>query len=182
MSTLAYAALTSQRDDAQPGTSTSTSAPGVRTYVDALAALVPAEVLSLHALMLSVTTQVKGNQTTITEPDTLSWALLGLLVLSIGLYAVPRIVNGKWDRWDWLRLAIPPLALVGWTMLQRSTAFDAAVQVLKQDHVLTNDVSDATRTVIALFLAVVLGAAATLLAYQADQKQPPAPPQPPAGH
>jgi len=31
---------------------------------------------------------------------------------------------------------------------------------------------DASRTVIALFLAVVLGASAAALAYKADQKQP----------
>ena len=101
MSTLAYAALTTKRDDAPPNPSSSTSSStGVRTYVDALAALVPAEVLTLHALMLSVTTQVVGAQTTITEPDTLVWALVGLLVLSVGLYAAPRIFAKKWDRLD----------------------------------------------------------------------------------
>jgi hypothetical protein len=47
-------------------------------------------------------------------------------------------------------------------MLQRATAFDAIFP-----HML-----DAPRTVIALFLAVVLGTSATALAYKADQKQP----------
>ena len=44
MSTLAYAALTTKREQSDPKTSTSTSPPGLKTYVDALAALVPAEV------------------------------------------------------------------------------------------------------------------------------------------
>ena len=58
--------------------------------------------------------------------------------------------------------AIPPLPLVGWTMLQRATPFDAVFP----------DMPAVARTVSAGFLAVVLGAAATALAYKADLKQP----------
>ncbi len=162
MSTLAYAQFTTRREEAEPNTSTGSSPPGVKTYVDALAALVPAEVLTLHGLILSVTTKVDNNATRIIAPETLSWAFLGLLVVSLGFYVVPRLLNKKWDALDWLRMAIPPLAFIGWTMLQRATAFDAVFPQM----------SDAPRTVIALFLAVVLGAGATALAYKADQKQP----------
>lgn len=166
MSTLAYAELTTTRETSKPYTSTKASPPGMGTYVDALAALIPAEVLALHALILSVTTQVKDNVTTITDAATLQWAFFGLLVVSVGLYVVARLFAKKWDRLDWLRVLIPPLAFVGWTMLQRATAFDA----------LFPDLSNAPRTVSALFLAVVLGVAATALAYKADRK--PAPAQP----
>jgi hypothetical protein len=160
---LAYAQLTTRREEAQPNTSISTSPPAVRTYVDALAALVPAEVLTLHALALSVTTKVENNVTKITDADTLRWAFIGLLILCIGFYVVPRLLAKKWDRrLDWFRMLIPPLAFVGWTMLQRATAFDAVFP----------NVNDAQRTVSALFLAVLLGAAAAVLAYKADQKQP----------
>jgi hypothetical protein len=162
MSTLAYAQLTTRRDAAQPKTSASTSPPAVKTYVDALAALVPAEVLTLHALMLSATTQ--GN--TITDPGSLAWALVGLLAVSVGLYAAPRIMAKGWDELDWIRVLIPPLALIGWTMLQRTTAFDAWIQVWKLE------VSDSARTIVALFLAVILAAVATALAYSADAKAP----------
>ena len=162
MSTLAYAQFTTKREEAQPRTSTKSAPPGVQTYVDALAALVPAEVLTLHGLILSVTTKGDKGATTITAPETLSWAFLGLLVISVGLYVVPRLLAKKWDALDWLRMLIPPLAFIGWTMLQRATAFDAVFP-----HIL-----DPTRTVIALFLAVVLGAGAAALAYKADQKQP----------
>ena len=58
MSTLAYAQLTNARDQALPGTSTTTSKPGIQTYMDAFAALVPAEVLTLHALVISYTTEI----------------------------------------------------------------------------------------------------------------------------
>lgn len=162
MSTLAYAAFTTSREKAQPNTSTSESPPGVSTYIDALAALVPAEVLTLHAVILSVTTKTVGATTEIIEPGTLSWAFLGLLLLSAVLYVVPRLVDRKWDRLDYLRMAIPPLAFVGWTMLQRATAFDAVFPGL----------TEAPRTVIALFLGVLLGLVAATLAYRADQKKP----------
>lgn len=161
MSTLAYAAFTNQREKADPGTSSSRNPPGVSTFVDALAALVPAEVLTLHALMLSVTTTTAAEVTTITDPATLKWAFGGLLALSIVLYVVPRLKN--WGMLDYVRVAIPPLAFVGWTMLQRSTAFDAIASGLK----------DAPRTVIGLFLAVLLGLLAAALARQADQRDPP---------
>lgn len=162
MSTLAYAAFTTKREQAAPNTSTSQSPPGVSTYVDAFAALVPAEVLTLHALILPVTTRTVNAATEITHPGTLSWAFLGLLLLSVVLYVAPRLVAGKWDRLDYLRTAIPPLAFVGWTMLQRATAFDAVFPNL----------AEAPRTVGALFLGVVLGLVAVALAYKADQKNP----------
>lgn len=162
MSTLAYARLTTAREASPPGSSTSTSPPGVRTYVDALAALVPAEVMTLHALFLSVTTKVEGTTTTITDPDALRFGFFGLLVVSVGLYAAPRLLARSWERLDWLRILIPPLAFVGWTMLQRSTAFDAVLP----------GVPDASRTVAAVLLAIVLGVLASALAYRADQADP----------
>jgi len=54
------------------------------------------------------------------------------------------------------------LAFIGWTMLQRTTAFDAAWP----------DVSLNLRTAIAVIGAVVLGVSASALAYKADQKAP----------
>lgn len=160
MSTLAFAAFTNRREEAAAGTSTSKNPPGVSTFIDALAALVPAEVLTLHALILSVTTTTAANVTTITDSATLKWAFGGLIVLSIVLYVVPRLRN--WGMLDYLRVAIPPLAFVGWTMLQRSTAFDAIAPALK----------DAPRTAAGLFLAVLLGVLAATLASQADKKEP----------
>ena len=165
MSTLAYAALTTKREQATPGTSTSAAPPGVKSYIDALAALVPAEVLTLHGVILSFTTskeldQAKTSVTKITEPDTLFWSFFAFLALSILLYVVPRL--RIWDRLDYLRAIIPPIAFVAWTMLQRATAFDAVSPQL----------GAAPRTVIALFVAVILGVLAAVLANSADQKKP----------
>lgn len=165
MSTLTYAALTNNRERAQPGTSISQSPPGLRTYVDAFAALVPAEVLTMHALIISVTTSTTTGDnpiTKITDALTLKWAFCGLIALSIILYVASRLMNGKWENLDYFRASIPPLAFIGWTMLQRSTAFDAVYPQMP----------DAARAVIALFLGVLLGLLASALAYKADQKIP----------
>ena len=163
MSTFAYATLTSKREKAQPGQSEATS-PGVQTYVDALASLVPAEVLSVHAVMLTFTTDTDGQGVTkITQPGALQFVFWALVVLSMVIY-----VSGKWKQWDqrwgYIRVLIPPLAFVGWTMLQKSTAFDAVAPGM----------NSALRDAIAIIGAVVLGIIAAQLAYKADQRQPPA--------
>jgi hypothetical protein len=176
MSTFAYAQLTNTREASPPGTSTTTASPGIKTYVDAFAALVPAEVLTLHALVISVTTETAqkavstGSEkmetvTTIlpSAKGTLEVAFWVLVLLSIALYVAPRYLGGKWDKFDWIRVAIAPLAFLGWTMLQRATAFDAAF----------SEVSSIPRTVFALFLGAVLGAVTAGLAMKADVKQPP---------
>ena len=173
MSTIAYAALTNAREASPPGTSTTTNSPGMRTYIDAFAALVPAEVLTLHALIISVTTETvqkavagdAGNTETVTAilPQaavTLKVAFWVLVAMSVALYLVPRYFGGKLDRLDIIRAAIAPLAFCGWTMLQRVTAFDAAFPT----------VDPIARTVTALFLGAILGAVAAGLALQADAK------------
>jgi hypothetical protein len=165
MSTLAYAALTTKRKEAKPGFSASTSPPGVKGYVDALAALVPAEVLTLHGVILSYTTRTQQDQagnsvTAITDPGPLRWSFFGLIVVSVVLYSVPRVRT--WDRLDFVRMIIPAAAFVAWTMLQRATAFDA----------ICPQCGNASRTSIALFCAVLLGVLANQLAYSADRKSP----------
>lgn len=166
MSTLAYGALTRKREEADPNTSTTSSAPGLGSYVDTLAALVPAEVLGLHAAVLSLTTTTMQNPngeavTTITDPVTLKWAFGVLLLFSVGLYFIGH-QRQRWDRLDILRAAIPPLAFIGWTMAQKATAFDAFFP----------NWSQTPRDVAVLLLAAALGTVTALLATQADQKDP----------
>ena len=156
-----YAQMTTKREMAQPNESTPNAPPGVQYYLDSLAALVPSEVLALHALILTATTEVNDKITTITDGQTLQWSFYALIKMSIGLYVLARRMAHKWDSWDWARMLIPALSFVGWTMLQRATAFDATGLVL----------TGAERTVIALFFAVILSIAATGLSYQIDQKQ-----------
>jgi hypothetical protein len=164
MSTFAYGALTRKRLQAKPGTSESDAPPGVGNYLDALAALVPAEVLSLHAVVLTFTTATSTDAqgqavTAISAPGPLGFAFFVMLALTfvfffLGLGTVPPL------GWDYVRAAIPPLAFVAWTMLQKSTAFDAVLP--KMDPPL--------RGVVAVLLAVTLAALAAALAKKADQK------------
>jgi len=163
MSTWAYAALTTKRFNSPSGASTSTSPPGMSTYIDAVAALVPAEVLALHSTILSLTTKTEQDQagqsiTTITDPGTLRWAFWSLIAVSIVLYIARRLPTK--DPWDILRVIIPPVAFVAWSMLQKATAFDAAFPGLRE----------VDRTVIALFVAVIFGAIAKALADKADKE------------
>jgi uncharacterized membrane protein len=162
MSTLAYAAMTEARVAAPPRTSMkSGGSPGVKSYVDALAALVPAEVLAAHATILTFTTSTTAESITITKGPALVVAFYGLIALSIILYAGARLMASKWDKWDWLRMLIPALSFVGWTMLQKATAFDAVSQGV---------LDEATRNVIAILGGIVLGLVAAALAYKADQR------------
>jgi len=164
MSTLAYAALTKKREAAKPGTSSSSEAPGVSTWVDSLASLVPAEVLALHGVFITTltTTEMQNGKpvTIIANPGALTAAFYALIVVSVLLYAGARVMAKAWDKLDFARMAIPPLAFIGWTMLQKSTAFDAAFP----------NVPWGPRFVISIIGAVVLGLVAALLAYKADQK------------
>jgi hypothetical protein len=173
VSTIAYAQLTNAREASTPGTSTTTGSPGLKTYIDAFAALVPAEVLTLHALVISVTTKTGPaavtagaalTETATTIPrdavGTLQFAFWGLVLMSVVLYVAPRYFGGKWDKFDWVRVAIAPLAFFGWTMMQRTTAFDAVFP----------GVRSIPRTVAALFLGAVLGAVTAGLAMKADAK------------
>jgi hypothetical protein len=165
MSTLAYAALTRRREKAGPGTSFTTQPPGVGPWVDSLSSLVPSEVLAVHGALLAITTTTDNASgtvvTTITDPTTLKGVFYALIFVSMLLYVGGRAVARSWDRLDFARVLIPPLAFVAWTMLQKSTGFDAAFPEL----------AIGPRTAIALIGGVVLGVVAGLLAYKADQKK-----------
>jgi hypothetical protein len=163
MSTLAYAALTTWRIKKIKAAGTSAPQPDISVYIDMVAALVPAEVLAIHSLILSFTTKIQqdpsGNPTTvITDPGTLRWSFFGLVALSVVLYAAARFRKIK-EGQDFIRAVIPPGAFVAWTMLQRATAFDAVCPGLRE----------APRFVIGLFAAVILGILAQLLARKAGK-------------
>lgn len=154
-------------DDQGPAPSTTSG------YVEALAALIPAEVMTLHALILTATTRIDPRTTpgttTIVDVPTLLAAFWGLAALSMLLYLMPRLYaawkagiadktgwRAQMDVADWVRAFIPPLAFTAWTMLQRVTAFDAAFPRCTESQ----------RTVAGLFLAAILIACASWLAFK----------------
>ena len=165
MSIIGYAAITNSRDASGPGATfadaTDETKSSKKKYIDALAALVPAEVLAAHALVISYATKTENKVVTITDPDTLWLAFWSLCAVSLILYAVPRAIGGRWEKWDLARLFIPVFAFVGWTMLQTPSAFDAVFSLTQP-----------RRALYAILLALVLGVVATALAYQIDKKSP----------
>jgi hypothetical protein len=158
MSTFAYGDKTRNLVNAPQGTGSA-----VKNFVDTLTALVPAEVLVAHAVILQATSKSGKDVTTITDPTVLKWAFVGLTVLSVILYVAGRRGAG-WSRLDFARAAIPPLAFVGWTMLQTGSAFDA----------IAPGVSSAARVSIAVIGAIALGALAGTLGVKAQEQTPPA--------
>jgi hypothetical protein len=144
----------------QPGD----SPPGIGLYADALAGLVPAEVLALHAIILSLTTKAADTETAILDKPGLLWSFFGLSVFSIMVYVVSRLATAKkWERLDYFRMMIPPFAFIAWTMLQPVSAFDG----------LELDLTSAQRILVAVFMAIVLGPVAAFRPCRSGSKQRP---------
>jgi hypothetical protein len=165
MSTFAYGVLTKKR--AAAAKDKNVSPPNVSTYIDMVLALVPAEVLALHGMILTLTTKTgqdsAGNPTTeIQEPRVLFWSFFGLLGLSIFLYLAGSL-HKKMGWKDVVRAIIPPCAFVAWTTLQKPTAFDALGFQLR----------DVPRSVIGMFAAVVLMTVSKILAPKTPEDQQP---------
>jgi len=161
MSTLAYGALTRKREQADAKESTERQPPGVKTYVDTLAALVPAEVLAAHAVIIEATTKTTKDKagkdvTTITEPTTLKYVFWALILVTILLYFFGH-TRERFGSMDVLRALVPAAAFVLWMLLQKTTAFDAIA-----------DPTDGARVAIGVIGALVVGAIAAALAVKAD--------------
>jgi hypothetical protein len=184
-STAMYAAVTRKREEASEGTSESNSPPAVGRYVDSLAALVPSEVLAFYVgvAIPSLTTTEKNAATgvlttTITNPRWLAAAFVFCLILSSVIYVGVHSLK-EFDKWDLVRLAIPPIAFIAWAMLQTPSVFDL-MPVLGIVST-TFSVDPKVALVIAAGIAIILGLATRSLATTADQKQPPAVAQPTGG-
>jgi len=129
----------------------------VTPFVDALSALVPAEILLAHAAIieLSVTTTKQG--TSVANTNTLKATFWVLLVLCPVLYILARKTVGqasKWQKWDYVRCMVPAAAFVTWTLLLPVSMFDAFASIDKTQ-----------RTIWGVVAAVVVGSIAASLAY-----------------
>lgn len=163
MSVIAFANQMNAREETDKATidQAKTTTTGTKDYIVVLAGLVPVEVLALHAVAIEATTEQSedGKSLVITEPSTLKWTFLGLIVLSVFLYVSVHFKN--LDGLDLLRALIPAAAFVAWSMAQRTTAFDAVVGT---------HLSAGARTLIPAFPAVVLAVLAKGLTTKADEK------------
>lgn len=182
MSSVAFGALATRREQSDSGTSKSEQPPGLNTYIDVLAALVPAEVLAIHALIIAaVTKTIPLGQTQITDQTTLRWAFWLLLGLSAVLFitgrrpvptpAVVRQQSGgtvppvqHWEWQDLIRLLIPPAAFAGWAMVEPASVWNAVAPAT----------SSGMRILIPTVGAVLLAAVTKALATHSDKKASPA--------
>jgi hypothetical protein len=164
MSTYLYGDVTKKRLDAEPGTSTEAQPPGVSTYVDTFAALVPAEVLAAQAFITSLvvkrTSDDENAATVIAYPNVVVVSFIALAVISAALYLFG--LGQRPSGLDYVRMIIPPLSFAGWTALQPNGFFD----------VVAPDFTGVPAQVTAVVLALVLGAGAHKLGSQADQQPP----------
>ncbi|HEX5989093.1 MAG TPA: hypothetical protein VFY75_02610 [Solirubrobacterales bacterium] len=169
MSTFVYGALTAKRERAPTKKSKKEKPPGFGSYTDVLAALVPAEVLAINALLMSLVVSSSnaenGNVVTqITDTGGAQLIFWLSLVACVAIYFVGAKSGegGLLKNWNWLRALIPAVAYVGWTMIQKSTAFDAVAP----------DMSEASRVIVAVFVAFFIGAIAKRLSDKADEVDP----------
>jgi hypothetical protein len=115
-----------KRAEAPKGKSTTPEAqPGLKTYVDTLTAIVPAEVLAMHAALFAALTEKKGNRVDITDPGWLEFGFWAMVVLSVVFYFA-GYQKKRVNRWVVLGAFVPPLAFFLWTMALQQSAFDAA--------------------------------------------------------
>jgi hypothetical protein len=172
VSALLYGALTAKRETTL-GDTTSDVAPGFKTYVDALAALVPAEVLAAALALTplsSNSTRAEGGTSeatvNVTSHSDLKLTFYILFFLGPILYLIGHTKGLRtrstlsWS--DLARMFIPAFAFIGWMAAQHpSTLFDAAVSI-----------SDAKKAIFIVVGSIVLGALAARLGIRADQQNP----------
>jgi hypothetical protein len=178
MSSVAFGALQTRREKSDSETSKSAQPPGLNSYIDILAALVPAEVLAIHALVITAVTTSNGQgQTQITDYATLRWGFWLLMGLSTALFVLgrrpvrvsasgasnPKEWFSQWQRWewqDWIRVLIPPAAFVGWVMLEPTSVWNAVAPHMTRG----------LRILIPMVGAVLLAAVTKALVTHADKK------------
>lgn len=143
--------------------------------MDALAALVPAEILAAHGLLVGYTVgKVEGKDphdpsiassgTRIEKVGDAQVVFFALLALSVIMYVGPRWLAKTWDwTYDWVRMLIPAVAFVAWTMLQQVSAFDAVFP--KMDSSL--------RVILAVIGAIALGLVVAALGTKAQEQKVP---------
>jgi hypothetical protein len=189
MSTLLYQAVTlrreqsptpkQERDAARAGGQADAGRKKPGEFVDIVAALVPAEIIAVHALILGAvstkTEDADGAITTKLDPTQAAlerWSWIGLVVAAAVLYVVPHAVSSARagrrplvDRADLLRMLIPAAAFWIWTMIQKGTLFDAVFSGL----------TTPARAVLGGFAGLILVGVAKLLSYKADEAEPTVP-------
>lgn len=151
-------------EEAASPAATTTDAKDVSHWVDILAALIPAEALGLHALLMAfvakTSTDADGNPlVTISDHAAVRdmfWvlAVLAGFIFLVSTGALTSIAN-------WFRAVLVALAFVCWTMIQKGTAFDALGWTFNPEWL---------RTMVPAIAAVAIGLFVNAAATSADKE------------
>jgi hypothetical protein len=168
MSAFLYGALTAKRETTH-GDTRRTQPPALGTSIDALIALVPADVLAAAlALTPAATnsTRTSNDASTITTVHHTDLKQVFFVLVALGpfLYLIGHTKGFRvWSTLsvgDLPRMAIPALAFIGWSAAQRPSAlFDAAISI-----------SDTHKALLIVVGAIILGALAHGLGIAADRQ------------
>ena len=141
MSVFAYAEMVKQGERRQrarigrtkeTATTTETNGSSTSKIVTAVAALVPAEILAVHAAILGRTTTMdEQGTTTITNAPVLQWSLPFLLLLAIAIFVFTR-GGSHWGKVDIVRMLIPCVAFLVWMALIGTSALSPWIAKLPQ--------------------------------------------------
>ena len=180
-------------DASQDASGTGGKTTSVSGYVEATAALVPTEVLTLHALILGATTQIVPTEavsaatkaaisgtpettgaapstiTLISDPGSLEIAFWALALIGMALYLVPRLyaawTAAKTERTSWRT----QMGAADWARAAipplAFTAWTMLQRATAFDAAFPH-LTESQRTVFGLLLAAVVIAAASWLAYK----------------
>jgi hypothetical protein len=124
MSTILYGRLTrraqTMRDARARGVVASDDEKAV-ALAQQIAAVVPAEVLAIHGIVLaSATALADDGSTDVTDPELLKWTLPVLLILALVIFVIAK--RDAWQKADGFRALVPPAAFFAWTLLTGTSA------------------------------------------------------------
>jgi hypothetical protein len=96
---------------------------GGNQFIAAVAALIPADVIAIHALILTWTTTTDDSgATSIVNRDLLRASFPILIGVAVLLFVIGRGLSPKWEWKDFVGLVIPPAAFGAWTALIGTSA------------------------------------------------------------
>jgi len=105
-------------------------------YLAAVAALVPADILGLHAFLLLLTTNTdEAGTTTITDETLLGYGLFVLLGTSVVLFVFGHGL-AKWTPRDFGLLLIPLVSFLAWAALLGTSALTPWVESIPRNMLL----------------------------------------------
>lgn len=135
--------------------------------IEGLVALIPADILALHALVLAATTKTVPGDGSPASPaavqvigrSALQWSLPTLAGLAVALFVLGHLKASetpafKWETLDFLRMFLPALAFMAWALLTGTSAATPWVERLSKGYI----------TLIGGTVAVLVLALATSLA------------------